>query len=152
MLWRWTGCNSRAAVRGLLIPCASRSQLDNFGTQLSGCTTRVPVVAAHRWPMRPCVRCYAAIGNAEDPCSECGAPQSLLSPAQAQLIADDPPADQDAPSLDLQMLWLAILGMLSACAILGLSFLLFGPSGIAGAMIFFLFCGILWNVVASGGL
>ena len=65
-------------------------------------------------------------------------------------VPDAPPPDRGSHSSDFQIEWLTLVAVLTGLAIMGLSFLLFGPAGVTASIGFFLLCGILWGIVTSG--
>ena len=94
--------------------------------------------------MRPCIRCYAAIGNADDPCPECGALQ-VRATAESPL----PDSPEDGHTHEDEAWLLAAPGLLGF-AILLLSVLAFGGSGLFVALGCAVVLSVAWNVLTAG--
>ena len=95
--------------------------------------------------MRPCIRCYAAIGNGDDPCPACGASQSRPIDERAGVDAlPDSQLDEDDGA------WLLAAPGLLGFAILLFSLMAFGGSGLFVAMGCAVVLSIAWSVLTAG--
>ena len=97
--------------------------------------------------MHPCIRCCAAIGNAEKRCPVCGTVQTWPGwragpPAQADLLPDSDVEDDDGD-------WLVATVSLCGLVIMGLSLLAFGSSGVFVAMGVSVLCWIVVGLMGS---
>lgn len=98
--------------------------------------------------MRPCIRCYAAIGNADKRCPVCGTLQTWpgwrpKAGARGDLQPDSELEDDDGESLIATV-------CLCGLAIVLLSVVAFGSGGVFVAMGFSVLCWIVLGLMASG--
>ena len=100
--------------------------------------------------MRPCVKCGAAIGNADATCTECGAPQ-LPSVEVNPDIPSGEPADDDMSSNEYA--WVELSKLAAVLCLIGFpvaTYLLFGPTCVAVSMVFVLLASFVVLAILGG--